>query len=43
MTFLQFAVGIPSALLLLYVAARVVSAAVFRSKHDHETMRKGIR
>jgi hypothetical protein len=37
--FLQWFGAMFGAVLFLYMAARVVSAAVFKSKQDHESMR----
>jgi hypothetical protein len=39
--FAQWAGAAFSGLLFAYLAARLVTAAYFRSKHDHETAMKG--
>lgn len=41
--FIQWLGAAFSGLLFVYLAARLVSAAYFKSKHDHDTAMKGLK
>lgn len=36
MSLIQFIIGLPIGLLMVYVAARFITAAYFKSKQEHE-------